>query len=85
MSLAINIPNKNLEATQVRSEYMDESFRIILTLLNNINSDKESDEQVKNTSIIDIDVIQIGNNLNDANFSALLITYDFNFSFVAPT
>ena len=64
MSLAINIPNKNLEATQVRSEYRDDSFRVILTLINKINSAQPAKNESSNTSIIDIDVIQLGNNLH---------------------
>ncbi len=67
MSLTLNIPNKNLEATQIRSEYLDESFRVILTLINSINPNKEDKKQPANTSIVDIDVIHIGNNLNNAN------------------
>ncbi|HRH66237.1 MAG TPA: TIGR04255 family protein [Bacteroidia bacterium] len=66
MSLALNIPNKNFEATQIRSEYVDQSFRVILTLINNINQNKEDSKPTANTSIVDIDVIQIGN-INSAN------------------
>ncbi len=67
MNLEIDIPNKNLEATQIRSEYLDDNFRVILTLINKINKVPGTAKQDSNTSIIDIDVIQLGKSLTDAD------------------
>lgn len=66
MNLSIDIPNKNLEATQIRTEFTEGEFRIILTLINKIKQLQGDTKKDLNTSIIDIDVIQLPANLNNS-------------------
>ncbi|WP_276372967.1 TIGR04255 family protein [Chryseolinea sp. H1M3-3] len=56
MSLSLNISNKNFSTTQLRSEYDEEAFKIILNLLNNFQR-FENNVQRK-FSMVDIDVIK---------------------------
>lgn len=69
MKLSVEIPNKNLESTQIRSEYKEGVFKIILTLINDVANAENSERQ----SIIDIDVIQVFDGLteSDAVMSAI--------------
>jgi uncharacterized protein (TIGR04255 family) len=65
MNLSIEIPNKGLNSTQVRTEYIENEFKVILTLINKINQQQESEKEASTASIIDIDVIQILKNNSD--------------------
>lgn len=58
MSLSLGALNKNLETTQVRTEFTENEFKVILTLINRINLLNGEVKKDMNTSIIDIDVIQ---------------------------
>ena len=64
MTLSIDVPNKVFEATQVRSEFSDNNYKVIMTLINKIKN-TENNKEI-NTSIIDIDVIQLFDNLKEA-------------------
>lgn len=66
LSIDIDTPNKNLEATQLRTEFVDNDFRVILTLINRINQLQGEVQKDLNTSIIDIDVIQLPTNMNNS-------------------
>jgi uncharacterized protein (TIGR04255 family) len=63
MSLGLNISNKNYTTTQIRSEYDEDEFKIILNLLNNFQR-SENDIQ-RNFSTIDIDVIKFYESVTD--------------------
>lgn len=66
MNLSIAIPNTNLEATQIRSEFLEGDFKVILTLINKIKQIQGSNKNELNTSIIDIDVIQSPTEMTDS-------------------
>ena len=65
MHLSLDIPNKNLEATQLRTEFAENEFKVILTLINCINQLQDEIKQGK-TSIVDIDVIQMPEDMRDS-------------------
>ena len=67
MELSINLSNQNidLKATQVKTEFVDNNFKVLLTLHNNISQSKDKEQNDSNTSIIDVDVIQFFDGLND--------------------
>ena len=70
MNLSLDIPNKNLESTQIRTEYIENEFKIILTLINRIRNPEDSKTNSRtNTSIIDIDVIQVAENMNNSHLA----------------
>jgi uncharacterized protein (TIGR04255 family) len=71
MTLSIDVPNKAFEATQVRSEFTDANYKVIMTLINKIKSTENLKEI--NTSIIDIDVIQLFEGLNNAKETIIVI------------
>ena len=66
MNLSLDIANKNLEATQLRTEFVENEFRVILTLINRINQLQGEVKKDMNTSIIDIDVIQLPVDMKDS-------------------
>lgn len=66
MNLTIDIPNKNLESTQIRTEFSEGEFKVILTLINKIKQIPESNKNELKTSIIDIDVIQLLTKMTDS-------------------
>jgi uncharacterized protein (TIGR04255 family) len=57
LHLEISLPNTSFENTQVRSEYTDEDFKAVVTLINEVPK-PQSDAKV---SIIDIDIIKFSN------------------------
>lgn len=59
MSLALEIGNKSFLATQLKSEFDEDEFKVILNLLNNYL--RKDGEKEKKFSIVDIDVIRIFN------------------------
>ena len=65
MNLEINVVNESLESTQVRTEYFDETYKVILTLINKIKKAQDESKQENLTSIVDIDVIQTFEGLVD--------------------
>jgi uncharacterized protein (TIGR04255 family) len=56
MSLTLNISNKNLATTQIRSEYDEDGFKIILNVLNNFHRLEKTVQ--RKFSTVDIDVIK---------------------------
>lgn len=66
ISLKIDFPNKNFEATQIRSEYKDEQFKVILNIANDLTRPIKEAGKPDRFSIIDIDVISLFDNpIND--------------------
>lgn len=63
LHLEVSLPNKSLDNTQVRSEYVDEEFKAIVTLINGVPK-PQSDAKV---SIIDIDIIKLDNEIISLN------------------
>jgi uncharacterized protein (TIGR04255 family) len=63
---SVNIPGNKLEATQIRNEYTDQNFRIILTLINRIKLFQGNVNQDINSSVIDVDVIQLFSEMNNS-------------------
>lgn len=59
IELKLNFPNKNLEATQIRSEYKDEQFKVILNVANDLTRPVKEVDKPDRFSIIDIDVISL--------------------------
>jgi len=57
MSFGLNISNKSFSTTQIRSEFDDEGFKIILNLLNNF--ERADNNTQRKFSTMDIDVIRI--------------------------
>lgn len=68
LNLALDIPNRDLNSTQIRTEFKDEAFTIILTLFNRIRT---ADGEF--SSIIDIDVINKDSNLESIEETLELI------------
>lgn len=65
LSLGLDISNKNYTTTQIRSEYDEDGFKIILNLLNNF---QRLDNNVqRNFSTMDIDVITIYESISNVN------------------
>ncbi|CAN5176990.1 hypothetical protein BH23BAC1_BH23BAC1_50240 [soil metagenome] len=64
MNFSIDILDKKLESSQIKTQYSDEHFTIILTLINKVRQKIEALKEVK-TSVIDIDVIQTFSELID--------------------
>lgn len=58
-----NIRNKSLDSTQIRSEYIDDKFKIILTFLNRISAKPDKATQGY-SSVVDIDIIQFQQLMN---------------------
>ena len=56
MSLGLSISNKSYTTTQIRSEYDEDGFKIILNLLNNFQRSENNIQ--RNFSTMDIDVIK---------------------------
>lgn len=69
IDLAVNMPNQSLDlkATQLRTEFVDGNFKVVLTLHNKISPTKDKEKGDSETSIIDVDVIQIFDGLSDLN------------------
>lgn len=59
LGLKIDIPNIRFEATQIRSEYKDEQFKIILNIANELTRTIKEPGKPDKFSIIDIDVISL--------------------------
>jgi uncharacterized protein (TIGR04255 family) len=72
MTLNIEIPNKNLDMTQFRSEFNYENSKVILTLLNRFVTKSIETDKNKIFSIIDIDVIRLFDSLK-SSFEAISI------------
>lgn len=66
INLTFDISKRNIEATQIRSEFIEDECRIILTLINRKNQSVGQNEVDFNNSVIDIDVIQIKNEIRDS-------------------
>jgi uncharacterized protein (TIGR04255 family) len=68
LSLTLNISNKRFATTQIRSEYEEDGFKIILNILNNFPRTEKNVQQKFST--VDIDVIKFyasSNDINDIN------------------
>lgn len=61
--------NNNYESTQIRTEYLENEYKIILTLINKINQLQKEVSLNSKVSIIDIDVIQITKTLNNSKLT----------------
>jgi uncharacterized protein (TIGR04255 family) len=57
IGLKIDFPNKSFESTQIRSEYKDEQFKVILNIANDITRPIKEMGKPDKFSIIDIDVL----------------------------
>jgi len=68
LGLKIDIPNSRFEATQIRSEYKDEQFKVILNIANDLKRTIKEPDKPERFSIIDIDVISFFDEpVNDRN------------------
>lgn len=72
MSFDLNISNKKFSTTQIRSEYDEDGFKIILNLLNNF--ERAENNTIRKFSMVDIDVIKFYQSLS--NVSELLESVD---------
>lgn len=69
IGLNIDFPNKSFESTQIRSEYKDEQFRVILNIANDITRPIKEIGKPDKFSIIDIDVLSFFDTpVNDYEF-----------------
>lgn len=59
MGINLNIPNKTFQITQFRTEYIDDQFRVILNLSNDMLKKGPEIEKQSRFSLIDVDVISI--------------------------
>jgi len=58
INLSIQLPNNDLNSAQIRTEFNEDAFRVILNLINRINQVNGELRKNLNVSIVDIDVIQ---------------------------